>query len=229
MTSTPTKPSAYVSREEFIVQRCRGKDVLHLGFLGETISSLDVRLEHVMTPNSLHSRLSRLAQSLVGVDLDQRAIDYLRDQGLTSVFAGNVEALEDSDVPRSSLFSTVVAGDIIEHLSNPGRMLESIKGFLDSNGELLLTTPNAFGLPNYLRFLRGSFQEGPDHVQSYSPFTLKNLLERHGWRVIEAYSCYQERAKQASGNLAFMVGKWLLERSPRLGGTLLVVCRPSDE
>jgi SAM-dependent methyltransferase len=221
-------PFGYVCREDFLLERCTGRDVLHLGFLGETLAALDERLRWVASPQSLHWRMGRTAQRVVGVDLDGEAIGALRQAGLEDVYAANVECLDKSELPRSARFSVIVAGDLIEHLSNPGRMLESIKAFLAPGGVLILTTPNAYGLPNYLRFLRGVFREGADHVQSYSQFTLTHLLNRHGWVAVEMHTCHQERASRMSGQMTFQLGKRLLDRAPKLGGTLLVVCRLQD-
>jgi hypothetical protein len=222
----PPTPVGYVTREDVLLQRCAGKSVLHLGFLGETNRPLQERLEHVQSGHSLDARLRRAARRVVGVDLNEEAISYLRSHGVDDVYAGNVEELDRSDVPRTPPFDIIIAGDIIEHLSNPGLMLQGIKNFVTADGEIIVTTPNAFGLPNYLRFLKGSFREGPDHVQSYSALTLSHLLQRYGWEISALYCCYESRARELNNPVAFYLGRWLLQRIPKLGGTLLAISRP---
>lgn len=221
------RPRTYIGRDEFILARCRGKRVLHLGCLGETCRSPSEREAFFISHSSLHARLSRVSVSLAGVDLESEALLALQRAGYPNVFGGDVERLDEIDLPTTD-FDVVVAGDIIEHLSNPGRMLNGIRKILGRDSELIVTTPNAYGLPNYLRYLKGSFMEGADHVQSYTPFTLGNLLARHGWGVLSARSCYQARAKSLSGRVQFLAGRWILKRFPKLGGTLLFVCRPSE-
>jgi 2-polyprenyl-3-methyl-5-hydroxy-6-metoxy-1,4-benzoquinol methylase len=79
------------------------------------------------------------------------------------VLEGNVEHLEDM-VPELRGFDVVVAGDIIEHLSNPGLMLDGIRSRLATNGRVIISTPNAFGVASWLRVLTGRFKEGAQHV-----------------------------------------------------------------
>jgi 2-polyprenyl-3-methyl-5-hydroxy-6-metoxy-1,4-benzoquinol methylase len=220
-------PTAYVSRDEYILSRCRGKRVLHLGCLGETCRAASEREAFFLTSRSLHARLGEVSARLVGVDLESEALTALQRAGYPDVYGGDVENLNDVGLPSIG-FDVVVAGDIIEHLSNPGRMLDGIRDILERGGELVVTTPNAYGLPNYLRFLKGNLREGADHVQSYSPFTLGYLLARHGWSVSSALSCHQARAESLSGRTAFAAGRWILRQFPKLGGTLLFVCRPSE-
>ena len=79
-------------------------------------------------------------------------------------------------------------GDVLEHLSNPGLALDSIAPFLHHGGELVITCPNAYGGPNWLRFLVGRYCESPTHVTAHSKLTLANLLDRHGYRPIALYT-----------------------------------------
>ena len=174
---------------------------------------------------SLHSELVGVARQVIGVDKDRETLQLLHDQGFHDLFYGDVERLESSDLPSSPPFEVILAGDLIEHLSNPGLMLESLKAFLAPSGHLLTTTPNAYGLPNSLRFLRGKLVEGNDHVQSYSVFTLNNLLARHDWRVTEVHTCFQSRASDINKKLFFEVGRRTFERYPSVGGTLIAVCQ----
>jgi hypothetical protein len=55
---------------------------------------------------------------------------------------------------------SVVSGDIIERLLNPSMMLDGIRTLCAADTRLIITTPNAFGMPNYCRFLLGKFKEG---------------------------------------------------------------------
>jgi SAM-dependent methyltransferase len=227
-----TKPPptlAYVCRQDFLIERCAAQSVLHMGFLAETERPLQERLELVAAPHSLNSRIQAVASTVVGIDLSDEAIAYLEQHGMNDVYAADVERLSDSNIPRSLRFSVVLAGDIIEHLSSPGRMLEEVKPFLEPSGQMIVTTPNCFGLPNFLRFLLGRYREGSDHVQSYSQFTLANLLCRHGWRVSEVYTGYQERAESANGRVLFNLVRRFLSRFPQFGGTLIFVCDPVHE
>jgi SAM-dependent methyltransferase len=177
----------------------------------------------------LHQFISEVAQGCLGVDLDGRTISELRERNtFTNVVEGDVERLADLS-PEHQGFDLVVAGDIIEHLSNPGLMLDGLKARLGPGGRLIVSTPNAFGIAAWLRVLCGRFREGAQHVLCFNPITLEQLLVRHGFVVREAYTCHQLRARQGYGFL-FGVLAGSLRRFPRYGGTLLYICEVySDE
>jgi 2-polyprenyl-3-methyl-5-hydroxy-6-metoxy-1,4-benzoquinol methylase len=160
------------------------------------------------------------------VDLDAETVGQLRSAGVfTNIRVGDAENL-DACTQGVEPFDLVVAGDIIEHLSNPGKMLDGARRLLKPGGALLVSTPNAFGLMGFLRYLRGSFREGEQHVMSFNALNLAQLLARHGYRVTEALTCHQEHAKSAH-KLGFRAGVWWFRRFPKWGGTLLLVAEPS--
>ncbi len=223
-------PNRWVEREQFIRNRCKGKVVLHLGCLGETESPTADRVSFFLSKRSLHSQLLGLADEVVGLDIDSEAIGEIQTQANRTIHIGDVERLSESTIPDDFQPDLILAGDIIEHLSNPGAMLDGAASWLSPTAEFLLTTPNALGLPNYVRFLFRRYREGGDHVQTYSIFTLSNLLARHGYQVSESLTCWQRRSANEMQNslrtrLLFKAASQLLRRVPRLGGTLLVVAR----
>ncbi|KXB06248.1 hypothetical protein AKJ53_00930 [candidate division MSBL1 archaeon SCGC-AAA382F02] len=67
---------------------------------------------------------------------------------------------------------------MIEHLSNPGKFLESAKKHLKKDGKLVLTTPNLRSLYLMKEILLGKTRGG--HVVGFTEETLRNLLKRHG-------------------------------------------------
>jgi 2-polyprenyl-3-methyl-5-hydroxy-6-metoxy-1,4-benzoquinol methylase len=212
----------FIERDSRIINMCRNKSVLHLGCVGFTDCAIEEKVRQAC--QSLHAAITDCAASCTGVDLDSESINQLREQGVfLNVIEGNVEHLEDM-VPELRGFDVVVAGDIIEHLSNPGLMLDGIRSRLATNGRVIISTPNAFGVASWLRVLTGRFKEGAQHVLCFNPYTLTQLVERHGYEVELAASCYQSRARTNYGPL-FGFLRTVLEKFPILGGTLLYVCR----
>ena len=216
------KIQMFFERDSFIIDAVRGKRVLHLGCVGYTDGTTDQKI--AMAKQSLHAAVTDAACECNGVDLDDVAIADLRDLGIfTNVIHGDVEKLNEL---REQLgqYDVVLAGDIIEHLSNPGLMLNDIKMYMKSDGILIVSTPNSFGIASWIKYARGIFHEGAQHVICFNPITLKQLLNRHGYRVVESVTCYQSRASQQYG-FAFRFLRAVLQRIPRFGGTLLYVCR----
>ncbi len=209
----------YVAKENFILQRAAGHSVLHLGCVGFTDLAPEDRVRAAQ--KSLHWKLSHAADT-TGVDRSVAVIEEYRQSGVfTNILAGDVEQLEE--LPLARTFDVVVAGDIIEHLSNPGRMLDGIRRFCTAETQLILTTPNAFGAPNFLRFCLGKFHEGAEHVLTFNAQNLTTLLERHGYSLRELHTCYQPRSAEMHSGLMFRGGTKVLEWFPRFGGTLLAV------
>ncbi len=212
----------YVAKEEFILRLASGRSVLHLGCVGFTDLAIGDRVRSAK--QSLHWKLTQLSET-VGVDRSVAVIDGYRELGVfTNIVAGDVERLDELQLTRK--FDVVVAGDIIEHLSNPGRMLDGIKRFCNGNTDVVITTPNAFGAPNFLRYSVGKFREGAEHVMSFNEQNLVSLLNRHGYSICESHTCFQPRSADKHWAFAFSLARKLFEMSPRFGGTVAKV-KPS--
>ena len=213
----------YIAKEEFILKSSAGLSVLHLGCVGFT--DLDPGDRVKFAKQSLHWKLTQQSRT-VGVDRSSAVIDELREFGIFSnIVAGDVERLDE--LPIDQKFDVVIAGDIIEHLSNPGRMLDGIKRFCTPSTRVMITTPNAFGAPNFLRYSAGIFLEGAEHVMSFNQQNLATLLQRHGYAITESHTCFQPRSADGHSSLVFGLGKTVLRLWPRFGGTLLVVATPA--
>ena len=154
---------------------------------------------------SLHWKLTELSET-VGVDRSVTVIDEYRKLGVfTNIVAGDVERLEELPITRK--FDVVIAGDIIEHLSNPGRMLDGIKRFCTGDTQIIITTPNAFGAPNFLRYSVGRFREGAEHVMTFNQQNLVTLLTRHEYSLSESHTCFQPRSPEQHSTFFFHLGK----------------------
>lgn len=170
-----------VEREKFILDFCTGKNILHLGCADWpfTESSLN-------DGTWLHSKLTAVADTCLGVDLDRDTVIALRENnGIENVIEGDAEKLGNLDIGR---FDVVVAGEIIEHLNNPGLFLESAKAVLKPDGKLLITTTNAYCFRRFIRIPFGKESIHPDHVYYFSHTTLETLAKRFGYRLTEKYS-----------------------------------------
>jgi 2-polyprenyl-3-methyl-5-hydroxy-6-metoxy-1,4-benzoquinol methylase len=209
----------YFGKNERLLSLVSGKRILHLGCVGFTDTPTRHRV--ALAQQSLHYALTQ-AGDVVGIDYSKDEIDYYAANGVfRNIVHGNVEHLEALELDQT--FDVVVAGDIIEHLSNPGLMLEGIKRFCKPTSVLIVTTPNAFGVLNFLRYVAGRFHEGKEHVMTFNRENIATLLTRHGYQIESIDTCFQKQA--SSRGLLFTVGKKLLELFPKLGGTLFVAAR----
>lgn len=212
------KVTRYVNRYELIAEKCRGQDVLDIGVVLAPRDTVEAR--RAMFSRSLHMRIASVANHLVGIDLLEDEIAELRSLFPSlCLYSGNVESL--SEVLPPHRYDVIVMGDIIEHLSNPGRALDQVRPFLAPEGKLYISCPNAFGLPNYLRFLTGRFHEGPDHVNAYTKYTMANLLARHELHCSALWTALDKIPPGTTRKVLYRLGSKVLSRFPDVGGTLI--------
>lgn len=174
-----------VQRVDFIKSACEGKKVLHLGCTNYPYTEQAIKDEML-----LHFELEKTARELYGFDFDQKGLDILREKGGVNLFQTDLEHLED--VALDETFDVIIAGEMIEHLSNPGLFLQGIKRFMNDKTDLIITTINAYCALRFLIYgLRGKGGTNepvhPDHVAYYSYKTLSLILERENLNVKKFY------------------------------------------
>jgi len=133
----------------------------------------------------LHAQLASVAKELWGIDVSAEAIAELRQAGFGNLIHGDVERLDEIDVLRDQHFDVIIAGELIEHLYNPGLFLKGCRQLCSLNTELVLTTPNAlvYSQPIFASLNREAIH--PDHMLMWSPATLTNLVTRSGFAIKE--------------------------------------------
>lgn len=179
-------------RIESILKYCVNKDVLDLG-----CSHHDLYEDRIMKHQWLHSRICQVARSVVGIDYLGSEVKKLRRLGY-NVILGNVEELYKLNLGRK--FDTIVAGELIEHLFNPGLFLDSVKTLMNDDTKLIITTPNVYAYHRIKLILNRRFEEhwlNPEHVCWYSFQTLKQLLLRKEFSIeFEGYYTSIERKER---------------------------------
>lgn len=209
----------FYNRQHTILDLCRKKHVLHLGCVGFADLRPEKRIQ--LSKQSLHYQLTHVAYT-TGIDYCQEAIDFFKTNGVfENILFGNVEKLDH--VELNETFDVILAGDIVEHLSNPGLMLDGVKRFCRPGTLLIITTPNAFGIINFFRYVLGVFREGLEHVLMFNSQNIQHLLERHQFTIQSIDTCHQERSRYGLGA---RLAQTFLKCFPHLGGTLFVVACP---
>jgi SAM-dependent methyltransferase len=100
--------------------------------------------------------------------------DYLIELG--------VSAYRDlSDLPAALRFDGIVCLEVIEHLRDPRGVMASLYGRLSSGGWLLVTTPNAAGLPAKLMGQRWREATKPGHIVLFTPAAIRKILLEIGF------------------------------------------------
>jgi SAM-dependent methyltransferase len=165
----------------------------------------------------------------VACDIEPDARRAARDLGLPAV---GLDA--GAGLPfRSGALAGILAGEIIEHLFDPERLLRECHRVLRPGGMLVVTTPNLAGLQDRFRFLTGRAprQVNPFHEYLYlhiRPFThqlLADGMRRAGLEprgLASNYVVWRTRFGEVRSRMAARL--W-----PSLGGSLVLAgVRPGD-
>ncbi len=220
--TTSAKPKKFISRSTFLNNITEDREILHLG-----CSSGSFLRDRLNRKSLLHENLNNVAKELYGIDLDADSLEIMRKElGFDNLFVGDVQELDS--IPIDKKFDIVLAGDLLEHITCPGEMLNGVKRFLKPNGQFVISTVNAFGLHFQIRRWLGRYVEHFEHVCFYSPETLINLFERHGYQVSSLYGAYTEPPYTIRKKIKFAFGAPLFKLFPVLAGTLIVIAELPD-
>lgn len=111
---------------------------------------------------------------VVGVDADKEALAEAARRGIETHWADLDQPLQFGE----ESFDVVVAGELLEHLRDPHRLVAEIRRVLRPGGTFVASVPNAYRLKGRLRFLAGRAPESdPTHLQMFSPSDVQRLLE----------------------------------------------------
>lgn len=153
------------NRITYFEELCLDKKVLHFGCTDWPIFDPN---------NNLHIKISKRARLLHGFDVDIEGIENLRkyvDQDYFSDF---------SQLPNIK-YDVCLVPETIEHVDNVKLFLE---GLSTINADVfIITAPNCFSKEHISRNFYGKKQfievVHPDHNCWYSPYTLKNQIEKY--------------------------------------------------
>jgi methionine biosynthesis protein MetW len=110
---------------------------------------------------------------VVGVDADQQALAEAARLGIETHWADLDQPLDLDD----QSFDVVVAGELLEHLRDPRRLVGEVRRVLRSGGTFVASVPNAYRLKGRLLFLFGRPPENdPTHLQMFSAADVRALL-----------------------------------------------------
>lgn len=160
------------NRVAYLCGLANGKSVLDIGVVEHTSDAAN-------NPAWLHGNLKRHAGTCLGVDVLEKEVAQLREQGF------NVICADVTREPLPQKFEVIIAGEVLEHLDAPGMFMSSCAAMLADGGRLAITVPNPWYanvlLKNIFRFT--TFVDSSDHVAWYEASVLYELGQRHGLRL----------------------------------------------
>jgi hypothetical protein len=212
-------------RRGFIVKACENRSVLHLGCADWPLTA-----ESLQDGTLLHLSVSKVSKRTFGIDSSEQGLSVLRAHGFRDLIQWDVEKLDH--LRMEGPVDVIVAGEILEHLSNPGLCLQGISQFMrHSKSKLIISVPNAFSIRHFasLMFRRTELVH-PEHTAYYSFTTLSELLQRYDFQVLEIYTCTEVSSKSSPLNrFAKRVLNSTLHRAfPQLAEGIIAVVENGD-
>lgn len=129
-------------------------------------------------------RLARLREVgvplVAGCEPDAAAADWARTELDINMVAGEADNM---DVPEGG-FELVICSEVIEHVSDPVKLLEQCKRLMAEDGWLIITTPNAavhHRAGSDWKELSADF----DHIALFNDASMRECMKRAGLRTVE--------------------------------------------
>lgn len=209
--------TVFINKADLIEHLFNAEDaVLDVGFWGQGTT-----IDKATWP---HALLKKKASVVYGLDLE---IDVSRLEHPERYLEASAE-----DFSFDRKFNTIFAGDLIEHLPNPGLFLDRCRDHLEDNGRLILTTPNCFNLFNLTEKLsKDEPTVNKDHTRYFNRKTLKVLLAKCGYELCSVHYVYtleydhkESWKKKVLNAIYALVSKF----TPKFLETLVVVAVPKS-
>jgi SAM-dependent methyltransferase len=165
----------------------------------------------------LHRRLTDVASRCLGIDISAEAIDAMKSVGMDNVACADACALPDD---FDAKFDVIIAGEVIEHLPNPGTFMAQSARCLRSGGALVVTVPNAFNILRLWGVLRGREMVHRDHCYYFSAKTGARLASLYGFQLGEV--AYTDPLALAREHFVITpIWRFLINRFPAFGQSLV--------
>jgi O-antigen biosynthesis protein len=151
----------------------------------------------------------------------------------------DVADLDTSDLPGlfvGESYDFIICADVLEHLKDPGRVMEACKRLLAPGGKLLLSIPNASYCGLVAELLLGDFryrEEGlldKTHLRFFTRRSLVRFVGEQGWSM-EAMEPVSRDLTESEFKVAFdslppSVARYLLAPPDSLTYQFVAVARP---
>ena len=171
------KNTRVIEKVSFIQNLCRGKTVLDLGCIRHSAKFATT------DPNWLHNKIREVAHCVIGIDYLQDEVKQLNGRGYDIRYGDVTKPL-----PLDEKFEVIVAGDLIEHLSNFDGFFENCMKLLKNDGILIISTPNPFYIDEFHYVsLKQIYLINPEHTCWIDPQALLQLSQRYHFTLSDIY------------------------------------------
>lgn len=167
------------SRTSKIVELVKGSSCIHIGCC-DHIPLIEKKIQE---RTWLHGLLERNCTDVLGIDINQEAVDYVNQHGFSAkpVYCANITAPDFAQSIPVGLekFQFILLGEIIEHVDNPTAFLQDARKNLEEQGfygTYIITVPNAFCMMRGGVYANGIENVNSDHRYWFTPYTIAKVM-----------------------------------------------------
>lgn len=181
-------------RNSYLKNCTKNKKILHVG-----CTDFPITQQRIDDNNLLHQKLLDNAKEVVGIDLSDEGISILINHGYKDVFVMDAENMK-----FTTKFDLILAGDVLEHMNNPGMFLDNARTLLEVDAEIIIAVPSALTFNNLKAWFLGREQVHSDHTFYFSPKTLSALCARYNLLPVKLIFTVQPPENHESAAFIFI-------------------------
>ncbi len=150
-------------------------------------------------------KMSQEGWQVEGIEFSKSAAREAAKLGYT-VYVGQVEGIKGSKDP----FDLIVGWMVLEHLHGPVLALKKLRGWIKSEGWLVLSVPNAGSLE--FRIFRDKWYalQLPSHLFHFTPSTVEKILNAGGWEIKKIH--HQRMLTNTMASLGYILQDLKMEK-----------------
>lgn len=132
------------------------------------------------------AEFKKLGWIVEGIDHSIEGLRMMNPELLSSVEQGNVFELLQARINRGEAYDVVWLNNVLEHVTNPLELLNSLRCLIADDGVLVVTVPNDFNELQEKMLTEGDIPDRfwvvlPDHLSYFSSESLRAVAEATGW------------------------------------------------
>ena len=169
-------------KHQLITELVKDKKVVHYGCVDDDKELIKQKLNKGYY---LHKIVTEASEDTIGIDLNKKTFPHLKKLGIDNVYYGDVEDPGTFDIDRLKIkkANVLLIPDLIEHLNNPGNMLEGIKNYFSEDIIVYIFTPNPFAWYNFVATLATKEIYTDYHTMYFTTESMSVLLARYGFKI----------------------------------------------
>lgn len=176
----------YENKQESYYNNIRHDLINFIGEIKEKSRFLEIGAAYGATLHFLKEK--RFASEVVGVELYQDQENLNRYKLLDDFYFGDIETINLDKYQE--YFDFIILADVLEHISEPKKVLEKIKPLLKKDGRVIISMPNIRHYSSFVKiFIKGNFEYEESgifdytHARFYCKKDMIVLFEQAGYTV----------------------------------------------